>query len=393
MLNRHHIAWMLAIVMTVSCMSCSSYEEKRSAARLRYQKATATAKLPLAEDLFENGQYEDARKTVQECLTADPENPEANLLMGRIEKVQGRLTSAREFIVIALEYDETLDAGWFALGEIAYENKRPARALEHFNRAIELQPLKVEYILALGETLALGGDYNQALELYESKSRILAGNAKLMIACGDIKNRLGDTNGAVSRYRQAAMLDPDNVSVIESLGYCYISMERWDEASIMFEKLIELSSGTRKSSYTQMLAMCSMKSGKYARAVSSYNSLTVDNRDDASLWLQMGQAALGADAPNRALACANRALSIKPGWTEAVALKGCSQYLSSDYAESITTFRGLTSDKQLGGFAWLMTGRSYQQMGQLTQAQIAYENASRLNPDSKLVSLLTDAER
>jgi cytochrome c-type biogenesis protein CcmH/NrfG len=42
----------------------------------------------------------------------------------------------------------------------------------------------------------------------------------------------------------------------------------------------------------------------------------------------------------------------------------------------------------MGGFAWLMSGRCYQQLGWKDMADKAYAKASRLNPESRLVSLL-----
>ncbi len=104
----------------------------------------------------------------------------------------------------------------------------------------------------------------------------------------------------------------------------------------------------------------------------------------------MAQAALGAGAAKRASTCAARALSLRPGWADAIAVRGCAQYLNNDYDTAIRTFSRLTANRKIGGFAWLMSGRCYQQLGRKDLADRAYAKASRLNPESRLASLLTN---
>ena len=119
-----------------------------------------------------------------------------------------------------------------------------------------------------------------------------------------------------------------------------------------------------------------------------FDKLSVNRREDADLWLKMGQAALGANAAKRALACSKRALMIRSGWADAIALKGCSQYMTGDYFKSIQTFEKIRGDKKLACFAWLMTGRSLRKIGEHERAQLAFEKASLLDPENKLVAFV-----
>ncbi len=379
----------VAAVLLLTCAGCNSYEQKKQAARLRFDQAMSQAKIPLAWSLFEEGNIEDARQTIIGCLHAEPDNALANLLMGQIELVQGRLSSAERYLLTATEQNGNLHQGWAYLGVIAQENKQLAAAMIYHRKALELEPLNVDYIMSVAETYAMEGQYDQALSLLEEKSRFIPSQTRLKIAAADIKHRKGDIIGAIELYQRALLNNPDNTEVMESLGYCYVMRQQWTEAVEIFEKLVEKSSGARKTANTQLLAMCCMNDGKYGRAVTYYDKLSVAQRDDASLWLQMGQAALGSNSAARAIACAERALVLRPGWDEATALKGSARYLATDYTGAIETFNEIISSREIGPFARLMIGRCYQQLGQLTLAQRAYESAAKLNPDSKLVSLLT----
>ena len=368
---------------------CTPYVEKKRAAKMKWEKVSAQAKVKVAKDLFSNGRYEDAHSTVRECLASDPELAEGHLLMGKIHYVNGRFVQSQSSLIQAVGYDEELDQGWYWLGEIAQQEKMPIQALEYFDRAITLMPLKPGYIIAVVESYAAQGRYQEALDLLERKMQLLPGNVTLKVTTADILQRLGQITEAASMYDHALLLDSSNVDIAESLGYCYISLENWNEAGRMFERVSGEATGDKKTACLELLALCSMNSGDYGKAVGYYNKLSVDQRENEELWLKMGQAALGANAPNRAATCARRALDLRPGWADAIALHGCAQYLNNDYDSAIGTFSRITRNKEMGGFAWLMSGRCYQQLGQHALADKAYENASQLNPQSELVSLIS----
>jgi tetratricopeptide (TPR) repeat protein len=288
----------------------------------------------------------------------------------------------------AVEYDEDLDQAWYWLGEIAQHNKQPDQAMEYYDRAIRLKPVNTDYIIAVVQTYTAQGQYDEALDLLEEKMAMLPGDVQLKVTAADILQRLGKTAQAISAYNRAFLLEPDNIAVAEALAYCYITDEQWDQAIGIFEKISTSVDGEKKTACLQMLALCCMNAGEYGRAVTYYDKLSVSQRDNEELWLQMSQAALGAGAAKRASTCAARALSLRPGWADAIAVQGCVQYLNNDYDTAIRTFGRLTANRKIGGFAWLMSGRCYQQLGRKDLADIAYAKASSLNPESRLVSLL-----
>ncbi len=378
-----------ALTVAALCPGCTSYVEKKRAAKMRWDKVSAKARVTVAKNLFENGRYEDAYVTVQQCLQSDPELAEAHLLMGKIHFLNGRLVQAQSSLILAVGYDDELDQAWYWLGEISQQNRQPAQALEYFDRAITLKPTETDYIIAVVESYAAQGEYQEALNLLERKMELRPGNTVLKVTTADICQRLGQISRAISLYKQANLLDRDNIEVTEALGYCYITQQKWSDAARMFERVSKQCTDEKKTACLELLALCSMNGGQYGRAVSYYNKLSVSQRDNPDLWLQMGQAALGAEAPNRAAACAARALALRPGWHDAIALRGCAQYLKNDYDRAIQTFSKITTSEKMAGFAWLMSGRCYQQLGQNVLADKAYENASQLDPQSKLISLLS----
>jgi Tfp pilus assembly protein PilF len=87
--------------------------------------------------------------------------------------------------------------------------------------------------------------------------------------------------------------------------------------------------------------------------------------------------------------CARRALSLRPGCAQAIALIGCAQYAKGNYGAAAESFEKIVSDKKTAGFSWLMMARCYEQLGQTGKAERAYKRAMEICPDSQLGDFLT----
>jgi tetratricopeptide (TPR) repeat protein len=389
------IEWISSCALTILVSGllggCASHQQNRQAALQRFEQTTARAKLPLAREFFESGKNDEAVTILTDCLRMDPDNPQVHLLMGEVQLALGRNEIARTHFLRAVEQQDQFHAAWSWLGVIAVEAKQPRQALDYQRKALDRDPLNVDYALNLAETLVSLEELDAADSLLTEKCRALTTDVRLLTASANLKNRRGDQTGAIYLYRQILILNPDNTEVKEALAYCYIAAQNWSSALDLFDQVAGTYEGPRKKAALEMMAMCAVNSAQYGRAVKYYDRLSVDNRDDPQVWLNMGQAALGARDSKRAAGCARRALDLRPVWDKALALLGSAQYMDNDYPAALASFRGITSSKDLGGFAWLMIGRCFQQTGDAAQAETALKKAAALNPDSKRVALLAES--
>ncbi len=368
---------------------CETHAQKKQSMHDKWDKTSAGAKVPMARGFYEAGRTRDARKILDECLAADPEMPEANLLMGKLNFTEGLFSQAQECFAVVVRVDEKSDEALYWLGLISGKENNLNESLEYYTQALSLKPVNIKYVLAVADAHVALGDMSAALDMLKQNNRSITRSLEIKVAIADILQQMGKTSKAIGMYKQALLISKNDADVIAALGYCYVAQEQWDQATEMFEKLVDNSKGPQRTEQMELLARCSMNGGQYGKALGYYDQLSVDQRDNSEVWLRMGQAALGANAAKRAIACANKAYSLKPGSTDAVLLKGCGQYLSDDYKGAVSTFLKVVGDKKMGGFAWMMTGRCYQQMNLNDNAQKAYDNARRLDPDSKLVSIVT----
>ena len=392
--NKYSTGLMLLMVFAVFCLVCVGCNEtqaqKTKAFHDQWDIKSAKAQIPLARNHFENGRLAEAKMILDGCFKADLYMPEANLLMGKIMIEEGLTERARNYFSNVIEVDDQCDEAFYWLGVTSQKLDAYADSIDYHKKAMALKPLDIKYIQAVSDALQSEGLFDEALELLKMKEKEVGRSSELKVAIADIYQYQGQTLEAISLYRQVLLLDGEDVEVINALGYCYVSQRNWGKALELFEQLLEGKEGDELVSHLELLGKCSLSNGDYAKALDYYNKLSVHKREDSKLWLNMGYAALGANSGRRALSSADRALTIQPGWNEAIALKGCAYYISGEYQKSVDVFSRILKDKSLGGLAWTMTGRCYEKLEMGVRAEKAFEMAKAIEPGNRFVSIAAE---
>jgi tetratricopeptide (TPR) repeat protein len=377
------------ILLLAVCAGCESHAEKKKLAKERIDKTSAVIKLHLAQQKYDNNCFDEARRVVSECVIADPDNAQAHLLYGKLLLAEDKGTDAVRELRLAVELDEELGEGWYWLGLATQGPEQSQQTLFYYNKALSLNPTNVDYVLAVAETYTEQEKLEEAIKLLEEKIAAMPGEISLKAAAADLMWRVGENERAIELYKQAMLMTGDDSPLGEALGYCYVFSGQWSEGAEIFNKLIEQCQDEQKKKlYLQVTALCSVNCAQYDRAVNCYNELSVGERDNAEIWVKMGQAALGAGAAERAFMCGERALALQPGDVDAIALVGCAQYSMGDYTAAIKNFEKITSDEKNGGISWLMRARCYEQLGLKDEAGQAYKKALEIEPHSELGDFL-----
>jgi tetratricopeptide (TPR) repeat protein len=386
-----------AIIVCLGSVGCESHSESKKLAQKRWEKASSGIKLNFAQQKYDNNCFDEAKKDVSECVIADPDNAQAHLLYGKLLLAEDKGTDAVRELRLAVELDEELGEGWYLLG-LATQGPSPflsstedkgEQTLFYYNKALAINPAKVDYVLAVAETYTEQEKPEEAIKLLEEKIAAMPREISLKAAAADLMWRVGKNERAIELYKQAMLMRGDDSGIAEALGYCYVFSGRWSEGAEIFNKLIgQCQDEQKKKSYLQVAAFCSVNCAQYDKAVNYYNELRVEERDNVEFWVKMGQAALGAGAAERAFMCGKRALVLQPDNADAIVLIGCAQYSMGDYTVAIKSFEKTTSDEKTGSISWLMKARCYEQLGRKDEAGRAYKKALEIEPNSKLGNFL-----
>jgi tetratricopeptide (TPR) repeat protein len=354
----------------------------------QWEQSTANAQLPAVEDMLEQGRIKEAKEALTECIQNDPQMPQALILMGRIHAIEGRNDQAREVFQEVVKLDPQSDQAWHFLGTLAVLKKDYDQALECYQKAIDLMPAKADYIISLTDVYTETNQLENAQQAIDRGLSVQPQDLELMLSKARLHQRVGQMDEAIRTYEQAQIMHGDIPKVLEPVGYAHIAQGNWKQAAEKFDLLIKqyTEDDPHYNVTMRSLARCLFNSEQYASALFWYDKLSVVYRDDVDIWLDMAQAALGLNDPERAAYCANKAIKAKPSWPQAYAVLGSAYYMQGHYGQSLDAFYKITDDDELGGFAWFMSGRCYQHQGRNRQANIAFERAEELDPDNQLIA-------
>ena len=386
-------AMIAAGLIFLSGCAYQSHAQKKQQMVEAWDKSTVRAKLPVVRDLLDRNQIDDAQKILMECLKADPERAEVHYLIARVHLAEGRDALAVQSLRKSLELDPQQDEAWFGLGVLQQEKNDYDKAQDSFQHALDIQPAKIEYILALTHLYTVKGQPEEADRFLQEKRKLLPYEPDLIVAAADQAQQKGQTEEAIRLYKEAVLRQGNNPQLLEALGICYMGQQQWTEAADVFEKLLNLQKETRdEEPVLHWLSFCSLQAGRYGKALNFYDRLSVSRRDDPQIWLEMGQAALGADVPDRARYCGEKALQLQPSWADAEVVIACSMYMKKNYSGAVQIFQKVSQDSKWEAFGWWMAGRCYQQLGQNALARSAFEKASEINPESPMMKMFMKGE-
>ena len=78
---------LLSVVLLIAAAvmsGCDSYSEKKAAMVDGWERTTAIAKIPMAEELAANGKYDEAADILAKCLLSAPKSPAVHLAAGKV---------------------------------------------------------------------------------------------------------------------------------------------------------------------------------------------------------------------------------------------------------------------------------------------------------------------
>jgi len=129
---------------------------------------------------------------------------------------------------------------WIFHQGIDQTKERLAKSMEAVDKALELQPDLPEAKQALGDYYYRGfRDYDRALELYESVQKARPNSSPAPI--GWILRRQGKLEEALETLMKAYRLDPRSPDLIKGIANTYSFMRRYDEADRWYDLTFSLS--------------------------------------------------------------------------------------------------------------------------------------------------------
>lgn len=148
------------------------------------------------------GQLAEAEAIYRRVLDREPNHPDAWNLLGVAAGQRGRADLAVEFIGRAIALCPAVAVYHDSLGESYRRMGRPAQAIEHFRRAVELDPSLVETLNKIGSAEGIRAD-RRSMATFASTIRLRPDFPDSYTQLGDLLRARGRFPEAIAAFSEA----------------------------------------------------------------------------------------------------------------------------------------------------------------------------------------------
>jgi tetratricopeptide (TPR) repeat protein len=214
---------------------------EHEAANVVYDRVPATSPMKptavvrVAENLDALGDREEALRRLGNIVRANPEDLEAISVLGDLQRTAEQYAEAAQSYTRALELtpgDPPGDWRFYYVRGIAYErNKEWPKAEADFLKALELRPDQPQVLNYLGYSwVDQGMNLQRALQMIEKAVEQAPNDGYIIDSLGWAFYRLGRFDEAVQTLEQAVQLRPNDPEINDHLGDAYWRAGRMLEA-------------------------------------------------------------------------------------------------------------------------------------------------------------------
>ncbi len=152
----------------------------------------------------------------------------------------GQYQAAADGLAAYLERYPRDDLAWTFAGQAALELDQLDQAMAHYNRAIELNPQRVEALTGQGIVRRMRGEYDQAMQAYQRAVELDPEYAQAYSSMLVIALKQADDQAAVEYGEQALSLDPEDPVIAANLAVAYHYIGNRTKRDVMLRRAREL---------------------------------------------------------------------------------------------------------------------------------------------------------
>ena len=225
----------------------------------------------------DQSKFDEAEAAVEQAEFLDSKNPRIARYRGLLYEVKGNFAGAKEMyqksielnpryavghdslgcllegeegvarFKIAIEYDPK--NGWphFHLARLLQKMGQMAEATEHFQKAVDLQPKKTEWLNALAWHLVATKRRDEARTIYEKVISLDPSNVDAMVGLGRIIAEGGNWEEGIAWIEDAMRMKPKDSYPYKMLAALYADKKQPEQALQYYEKAVQLDPTCRLS--------------------------------------------------------------------------------------------------------------------------------------------------
>jgi tetratricopeptide (TPR) repeat protein len=377
--NLLKIAMTLTLAMPMwGCVT--QHSKNKSAAVDRWTAARTGISYGLAVQQFETGELDKAARTINQTLDVKPDNARFNVLAARIAMEQGELERAYRHLEIAINADPAYAEAHYYLGVVLQRWQQYDKAYEAYDMAYRTHPDEVAPLLAVAEMLVKLDRDDEAVARLQAKLVYFEHNAAMRLSIARILMKQRKLEPALSMFREAYMLQPDNPMVLEQLAMAEYAAGKFGEAILHLKQLMESPDYADRRDLRKALADCYQSTNQAQRARLIYLDLTRSQPTDVDAWIGLGQVAWIVGDMSRVRTAARQVVSLAPDRHEGYLLVGLFAQHAGRVDQAVRQFERAAELAPESALPHILKGVAQEQQGNRAAASKSYAAALKINP-------------
>ncbi|MCC6725972.1 MAG: tetratricopeptide repeat protein [Saprospiraceae bacterium] len=182
-----------------------------------------------AEHLISIGRHREAKKIVVQLLGMQ-QHSYLYQMLGTCELGLGNFEAARRAVEQCLALDAENDFGHFLTSVLEMQRERWSESEKAVERALEIDPTHVPYLCQLARVQLAKGNPNAAAKSIEQGLRLDPNNVDLLQLKTNQHFAQFDNTQAMDTLMEALREDPTNSSLLTTLGYRQLDFKEYEKA-------------------------------------------------------------------------------------------------------------------------------------------------------------------
>ena len=292
---------------------------------------------------------------------------------------QGQLTQAQILCAEILQVQPDHFAALQLWGEIVLQAEDPQKALELFDKSLEIYPENPACYNNRGLALRELTQFEAALASYDQALALKPDYAKAWRNRGIALRELGQFEAAIASYDQALALKPDYAEAYYNRGNALQELKQFEAAVASYEQATTL-----KPDYVQAYNNCGLalqELRQFEAAAASYDQALALKPDYAQAYNNRGLALQELKQLEAAVASYDQALALEPCFAEACNNRGnVLRELKQLEAALVSYDQALALEPDYAE-ACINRGIVLQELKRFEDALASYDQALALKPD------------
>ena len=302
------------------------------------------ATIRLALQQYQTGQFEQSQKNLRRVLSVQPNNADANHLLGLLALHAGKCEAAARHISKTIRANPNIALAHNNLGEAYRSQELFEKASECYRKAISIEPKFAHAYNNLAVVLLELDQADEAMRCLQEAVAIEPRNPMILTNFGNAHKARGEMDQAMASYRKAIALAPSHIEAHNNLGSALIELGKSQEAVVTLKRALTHSPQSAKchanlgvalqdlgdqngaaSSYRTALRIdptnvtalmglgdVDLTEGRLNDAVQRYNEATRVSTEDCDAHSKLATALTARGDIDDALASHNKALALEP---------------------------------------------------------------------------------